>query len=293
MAKTILAYPNQIDTDPRYALVQFSGGLWQPELPLTNLRDPELSAVARSVDLALSSTRAWIDLGQLRDIRVLAIPFLACGRGCRIRARAFEQQDESAPLLADTGWGDVYPVIYPAGTLPTWHPSFVDGKLTAEETDIFPMPWYAIFETAVVARYWLLEIDDRGSELGYVDLPRLFISPGWQPRLNFVYGAAIGWEPNTSVETSYGGAEFFEVLEGRRVARIEFQYLPEDEALAWDFDMQRRLGIHRQLFFLYDPADTAHRHRRAFLARHRQLSPIEASAFGRSSIVHELAEVIA
>jgi hypothetical protein len=138
-----------------------------------------------------------------------------------------------------------------------------------------------------------VEIDDVAGDLGYVEIPRLFVSPGWQPSLNFVYGVGVGWEANTNVETSYGGAEYFEVLEGSRVARFEFRHLPQDEALTHDFDMQRSLGIHRQLFFIYDPADTVHRHRRSFLARHRLLSPVEASSFGRSSIVHELKEVIA
>jgi hypothetical protein len=293
MAKTLLAYPNRIDADPRYAEVKFEGGLWQPELPLENLRAPELVRVARSVDLARSSTRFWVDLGQPRDIRFIGMPWLECGRGCRVQAHAYDTPDETAMPIRSTGWIDVYPVIYPAGSLPAWHPSFVDGRLTAEETDLFPMPWYALWEEASVARYLLVEIDDVAGDLGYVEIPRLFVSPGWQPSLNFVYGVGVGWEANTNVETSYGGAEYFEVLEGSRVARFEFRHLPQDEALTHDFDMQRSLGIHRQLFFIYDPADTVHRHRRSFLARHRLLSPVEASSFGRSSIVHELKEVIA
>jgi hypothetical protein len=294
-SNAILAARNYLDADPAYARVGFEGGRWRtPDgLGLSALADPLLVRVARSYDVALDSTRFWVDLGRLRDLRLVAIPRILASRGARLRARVFEAMNESGAALGDSGWSDLYPAVYPWGSLPVWHPSFVDGRLDAEQAGLFPMPWFHLFEAAVFGRWLLIEIDDTESEIGYVDIPRLFVSPGWQPSLNIVYGAGMALEPRTEVVESYGGAEFFEVLDGRRVFTIGFDYLPEDEAVSVVGDMQRLLGIHGQLFFIYNPLDAIHRHRRSMLCRMRRLSPIEAASYGRSRTTVELAEVIA
>lgn len=293
MANCVLAYPNYVDADAAFFTVAFSGGNWQPSAPLTNLRERLLIKRARSVDCALTSTRFWTDLGAPRDVRVIAIPFLTASRDALIRVRGFSAQDEDGTALADTGWTQLYPVIYPFGTLPYGHPSMFDGRMTPEDATLFPMPFVHVLAEAVNAGWWLIEIDDTESTLGYVEIPKVFLAPGWQPTLNMIYGAAQGYEARTTMQESWGGAEFFDVQDGRRVARFGFDYLPEDEALTWAGDMQRRLGVHGQLFFIFDPDDTTHLHRRSFLARQRQLSPLEYAVYGRNSTTFELSEVIA
>jgi hypothetical protein len=218
---------------------------------------------------------------------------MTSSRNTKIRVRGFLVQDENAPVQADSGWQDLYPVIYPFGSLYWGHPSWWDGKISEEDSSIFPMPFLHVFDNTIIARYWLFEIDDTGSPIGYVEVPRVFLAPGWQPSLNFVYGASAGYENRTEVQESLGGAEFFDIQESRRIVRFNFTFLPEDEALTWAFDMQRRLGIHGQLFFIFDPDDTVHRHRRSFLARMRQLSPLEYATFLSNSATFELSEVIA
>ncbi|MFO0271357.1 MAG: hypothetical protein ACK53W_12585 [Gemmatimonadota bacterium] len=292
MANCILAYPNFCDADPSYATVAVSGGQWEPDLPLTNILTKRLARRARSVNAALTSTKFWVDLGTPRDVRVVAIPFLTASRDARLRVRGFTTKNEAATPAGDSGWSDLYPVVYPFGSLYFGHPAFWDGRMTAEDAAVFRMPYYAVFDAPVIARYWLIEIDDTGSSLGYVEVPRIFIAPGWQPSLNLIYGATQVYEPRTTVVESWGGAEYFDVQEGRRVARFGFDYLPEDEALTWAGDMQRRLGVDGQLFFIFDPDDTVHRHRRSFLARMRTLSPLEYVLFRRNTATFELAEVI-
>jgi hypothetical protein len=149
-----------------------------------------------------------------------------------------------------------------------------------------------VFPAAQIARWWLCEIDDAASSLGYVAVPRVVLAPGWQTPLNPVYGAGMQWEDPTTVETSWGGAEFFEVQAGRRVFRFAFDFLPEDQVLAFAFDMQKRLGIHGQLFYVFDPDDTVNLGRRSMLCRMRSLSPLDYAAMGRMSATFELAEVI-
>lgn len=305
----VIAHPNRINPDPRFATVAFSGGAWEPDLPLSNLAVESLSEVARSVDATLSSTKFWIDLGSLRDISVFAIPWLRGyqdgaevppPKSLMIRARAFEAQDEASAEVAgsDTDWQDLCPVTYPLGTLPVWHPSFVDGKMTDEEWAELHntgggMPFWYLWDAPIIARYWLVEIDVATTGYDAIDIPRVVLAPGHQYTVNFVYGAGLSWEDMTQVEMSMGGAEFFEVLGGRMVFRFGIDYLPEDEALVQVRDMQVYRGISGQLFAIMNPGDTVHRHRRAMLCRMRSLPPIEYAVFGRDKVTFELSQIIA
>lgn len=293
MANPVLAYPNYVDADPAFYSVSFDGGAWEPNAPLTNLRQRLLIKRARSINCALSSTRFWVDLGAPRDVRVIAIPYLVASRETLIRVRAFATQDETGTALVDTGWTELFPVVYALGDLPFGHPSFFDGRVTPEDAAVFPMPFVHVLDEQVNAEWWLFEIDDTASTTGHIEVPKVFLAPGWQPSLYMKIGANQVFETQTTVQEAYGGAEFYDVQAGRRVFRFGFDYLPQNEALTWAGDMQRRLGVHGQLFFIYDPDDTIHLHRRSFLARMRALSPLEYAVYGRNSATYELSEVIA
>ncbi|GEM_PF-2126556 len=306
----VIAHPNRLNPDTRFATVSFSGGAWEPDLPLTNLAVESLSDVARTVDTAKSSTRFWIDLGQMRDISVVAIPYLRAykdgeqvppPKATMLRVRAFEAMSEAADLIAgsDTGWTDLCPVTYPYGSIPAWNPSFVDGKMTDEEwaeihsSDTGGMPFWVLYSTPVIARYWLIELDVVVSGYDALDVPRAVLAPGHQYSINFAYGAGLSWEDPTIAEQSMGGAEFFEVLNGRMVFRFGIDYLPEDEALTQVRDMQVNRGVSGQLFAILHPNDTVHRHRRAILCRMRTLPPVEYAAYGRDKVTFELSQIIA
>ena len=77
-----------------------------------------------------------------------------------------------------------------------------------------------------------------------------------------------------------------------RVARIAFPHMTESEGWQIAFDMQRTLGTTEDLFFAWDEDDTVNKLRRSFLARMRQLSPIEAASYPRTGTVFELKEQI-
>jgi hypothetical protein len=218
-----------------------------------------------------------------------------------IRVRAFEALSEASTVIggSDTDWTDLCPVTYPVGSLPVWHPSFVDGKMSDEEwaeihrDETGGMPFWACYATPIIARYWLFEVDVGVSGYDAIDVPRAVVAPGHQYSINFAYGAALEWEDPTIIEQSMGGAEFFEVLNGRMVFRFGIDYLPEDEALAQVRDMQVNRGVSGQLFAILHPDDTVHRHRRAMLCRMRTLAPIEYAVYGRDKVTFELSQIIA
>lgn len=292
MANCVLAHPDRVLADPAFATVAITGGSWQAGLPLANLLRPEFAYLARSTDLAAASTQFWVDLGVTRDIRVAAVPRSNLSSAAQIRLRGCTAQD-AGTAVCDTGWTDIYPVIYPPGSLFWGNPSLWRGRMSAEDAALFPMPWSHVWPGSRIARWWLLEISDPANPAGYVQLPRILLSPGWQPSLNMVYGASLAIEDPSLTATSLGGAVFFDRRTKSRVVRFSLADLPDSEALVQANDMVQRLGTSGQLFFAWDPQTPQHAHRRDFLARMRTLSALEAAAFGRMTATYELVEITA
>lgn len=273
MANLLLGFPNQVDAT--FYTVAFSGGSWEASLPLTNLRTPLLAEVARSTDATLASTTFDVDLGISRGIRLSVIPKSNLSRDARIRIRGSETAGDFSSPVYDTGWLEVWTTIYAPESLNWEHPSFWTLQLTDEEVGDYNIAFIHLADAEQTARYWRWEIDDEANADGYVDLSRLFMAPGWQPSRNFAPGAQLGVTTDTTAERSLGGVDYYDRHPARRYARFALRYIEEDEALQNAFEMQRRLGIDRQLFYVFDPADTVHLHRRSFLATMRELSPLE------------------
>lgn len=290
MAHTILAHPNHVDSS--FYSVVFSGGNWQLTLPLTNLADPRLAKVARSTDAALAATQFDVDLGTPRSIRVFAIPRHNITIQGRIRIRASNTAGVFTAPAYDTGWIDVWTEVYAPNSVEWEHPSFWFGKLSGEEAADYDIAFIHVASASKDARYWRFEIDDTANPDGYVELSRLFMAPGWQPTVNMGRGAELGVETDTTVERSLGGIHFYDRQKPRRVARFTLPLLGADEALGQAFEMQRQLGIDRQLFYIFDPADTYNLHRRSFLGTIRELTPLEFPYVDRVTTAFQLEEVL-
>lgn len=290
----ILAFPNWLQPDPAFATVTTTGGVWLPELPFANALTSVSSEVARSADANPQHTKRWISLGTTRDVRLIALPDLVSGENCQIKFTCYETWlDEESTVLGTTGWKDRYDVVYPEGTLPSWHQSFVTGKLTAEERSLYPIPWFHWFEdAAVIGENWLMEIDDSGSDIGYVDIPYIHMAPGHQPTVNINDDATLDYDDPSIVQQSHGGQEYIEELDGRRVWTFEIVSLPEDEAWVLGLDAQVRLGKRIPVFISLDPSDTSNRHRISMLARLRKPPPVKLAAAGLSNIAFEAVEVL-
>ena len=290
MARNVLAFPNRVDSTRHVAT--FSGGSWEADLPLTNLRDPRLAYVARSTDTTEASTHFDVDLQVERDILVVAIPGGNVSRDGRVRLTAASDAG-FASVVAAVDWADWWPVVYEFGALPWGSPSFWDGKIDAEAAEGYEMPWHFVFSTPVQARYWRIEISDVGNLDGYVELPRLVLAPGCQPSRNYGHGARMGWADDSTVERSLGGAVFVAPQPRYRKFDLTWPYLPRGEALAWVMDMQRQLGVSGQAYYVENPDDVTNRHRLSMLCRLRQLDPLDFVPALRASAALALEEVIA
>jgi hypothetical protein len=196
----------------------------------------------------------------------------------------------TAQLVYDAGWVDVWKEVYPTGILPTWHPSYATRKLTAEDAVGYPMGFTLIPSTPQTAQFWRVEVNDTTNPAGVVDLGRLVLAMAYQPSINVAYGLKFGLETATVRTETDGAAAVFYVKPKRRTVTGALEDLPTDEALVFPFDLMRRAGTSSQLYFVTDPTDVEHLHRRSFLCTLRDLSPLEMAAFGRYGTPFNLVE---
>ena len=293
----LLSFPNWVDAT--FYPVEFSDsvGDWLSELPLTNLRNRRFSALARSASADPEDTRFLVDLGTLRSVKSMAIPRSNISRSGTVRVRLYQTDPTagSPTAVGDTGEIDYWRAIYPWGSLPFESPSWLDGKLTAEELAGYPMPWVYTFATPVLARYALWEFADGENDDGHVDVPRIYMGPGWEPVTGIAAdGASLTWEDPSLAEQSLGSVLFFDERPGFRVMRFSIRCMDAGEAFGTASELIRQLKTVRELFFSLDTSDDTNLHRWSFPATLRQLSPIEwvPAAPHLQSVNFELREVV-
>lgn len=285
MSNAIIAYGNQID------VATLTGGSWLTTLPLTNLQDRKIGKVARSTDATTASSKFDIDFGGTRLMRVIGLIGHNLTTAGKYRIRLSTVADFSTTVL-DSGWLDVWPIVYPSGTLPWGAPNWWSGTYSAEEIASYTGTISYILSASTNARYLRIEFDDTANTDGYVQLGRVFAGDGWQPVRNIVYGAALGWIDRTEVQEALSGHESFNARRSPRVARFGLEAMGESEAMAVAFELQRSMGVNKELMFVWDPADTTHALRRQFLGRLRTLSPIENVGPDRWRAPFEVKELI-
>lgn len=267
--RCILAHPNWCDADPAFAPVSMIDtiGTYEETLPRSNLLKPNLHQPARTIDCAHLTSRFMIDLGTPRGVMVFVLPKHNISRIGQIRISGYTTETIADPVY-DSGFIDVWDVVYPFGYLPWGDPSAFDGKLSEEEASTYNVGFTHVAPgTVPIARYWLWEIHDQTNDDRQIDFYRPFMAPGWQASINMSVGASIGFDSATSISYSDGGVVFADRRPIRRTMRFTIDYLSQDEAFSRPFEMARQAGIDRQVYVIHDPTDTIRKPKRSFLAR--------------------------
>jgi len=296
----LLAWPNYADPqlDPSRTIVPtvrtpvFSGGSWLGSMPLANLATSLLYEKARSTNALAASTTFTVDMQVARNVLCLALVRHNLSPNATVRLRASD--DGATWTKYDSGaiavWGYS---AYPPGSLPFGYPELWTGKPTAEDVAIYPsLAFTHVLPTMVSARYWRVDIVDTANPHGYVELGRLFLGPGFIPRINVTWGASWKWTTGTTSERSKGGVDFFDEEPARRTWRGAWDDMHEDQAFAFWFEALGRMGKHQQMFFCYNPADTHHMHRRSMLCTHEELDAITAASLDHEAVGLSLTEVL-
>ncbi len=285
MANMILAFPNRIDD------ATLSGGSWNASLPITNIQNRKIGKVARTSGDASGNTIIIMDMGVDQFIKVVSIVNHNLSSIAEWRITGSSVSNFSV-LDYDSGQIDVWGVVHPYGSLQWGLPNWWEGTLSEEETEDWIPTATHILPSTVYARYWKIQFFDTTNPDGYVQIGRIFIGDGWQPLVNMDYGSDISWNTDTGISQALSGAEYFNRTNPYRSATFKLSNLTIDEGLGNGFDLTRKAGMDKEVFFIFDPDDTIHAFRRQFLARLRKLSQIEYPYFDRTSMAFEVKELI-
>ena len=252
----VLGYSNQIDT------ATLSGGSWNASYPLTNLQNRYLSQKARTTNALAASSVINLDLGAAQTIGVVALVAHNLTTSATVRIQGSSAADQSVALYDSTA-------------------------LAAYSGND-----YALSFTAVSARYWRISISDTGNPAGYVQLGRVFIGWRFSPANNIDWNPKLAVESKTGVMESLGGPEYFDERTTRRLFTGEWSWLSDPEAYNFLLAIQRSHDVSREVYLIADDTDTNYRGIRNFLARFRQLSPIEWPYVGQHTCGVELGELL-
>ncbi|WP_185982817.1 hypothetical protein [Aureimonas mangrovi] len=282
----MLGFPNRIDQ------CEITGGAWVESLPLANLRNRLFSRVARSASAAENATQMVLDLGDPKSIRVLGLIAHTITLQGRLRIEASQFADFRT-LVHDTGfrdaWGGLIGAPWMINELEWESDNYWYGTYSREQVEGFTAVSVHVLDAPVFARFWRLSIQDARNPAGFIQIGRLFIGEGVQPRINYSWGAGAAYETGTQVETALGGAEFFDVREPVRVFRFTLEHMADEEAFGTFQEIVRRAGIHGELMVIPDPTDLYQGLRRNFMGRLRQLSPLEQVTWMNGGSAHSMA----
>lgn len=288
MANLILGFPNRVDG------ATLSGGAWVEAMPLDNLKDRLLSRVARTIDLATGSTWFTLDFGRQRNIRIIALIAHNLSFSAKLRIRGANVADYSTTVydLESDVWGALVNADWDINALEWENDNYWAGTYTQEDLGGQTAVSSRILPESVNARYWRFDIKDTQNSAGFVDIGRLFIGDAFlRPRYNYAYGGSLGYETDTVVEKSLGGAEFFDPRESLRVMRFDLPLMSDEEGFSQALELTRRAGIHKEIFVVADPDDLVYGPQRNFLGRLRQLNPLEQAMYQLNSMSFEIKEL--
>lgn len=275
MANVYLAPRNWVDE--AFYPVTFSGGAWS--LPLTNLRDEDLSTVARTASAMVVDTQCVVDLGAVRQVAVIYLP--PSNLTTRARFRVGLAKDDQAFAMED--WRDVYPEMWAWGAKPWGYPNLMTARASAEDAAEMPFPVLVSYDTAQYARYVKLEFDDPINPYGSLEFARLFICPRLDLGHNASYGASFAPKDSSRRSTSMGGGDYYRRGQVRTEGTVVWEHI--SEASIWGLQQAiTRLGTSRQVLFSRDLEDLEHRHLHTGIVTIERARPLELTSFERGAI---------
>lgn len=282
MEKVAFGYRNRIDD------TTLSGGSWQA--PLTNIQTRRLAQKARSTDLLSSSTYIDVEFEEPKLIQVVSFHEHNFSVDARVRITA-----GSAPGLADiydTGDYEVWPAIWGTLSMHWTDYHFWSGKIDPETRKEYPSNLIHIVTKAVKTRYWRFYFIDPTNEFGYVELGRIFMGTLLKPMHNVIYGASLGWQDNSQIDTSMLGVEYYNEIKKTRVAEVNFDFCDRREALEGMFELQRQSGNTREVLFIGNTEDVSQMVRLGFLGRLSKMDAIKWSFLDLHSTGFEVKEIL-
>lgn len=197
--------------------------------------------------------------------------------------------------IADTGFNDYFPILFPIGSDVWGGPTVWDGKVTDEDLATLNLPrsFVFIFDIIVLGRYWKVEIDDETRVDDFVTIDAMYLASGFQPAKGMAFGSVQGLRSNSTKERSAGGIKITNEEPSERFVTANFINLTVDEGFVNIFDTQRQLDIGEPFFWVTDDADTTLMTRRAFDSEFENLDELAYTFFNNMEISLRIEEKLA
>ena len=274
MANCLFCYPDRT-LGNSVVSTSLSGGSWSGSLPLNNLKDAQVTKVARSASAAEAHTQFLIDLGTTRNTKLIALIYTNLSNVATFRFKV--TQDSAGNNTAyDTGITLVPYTFVNSEDLIGWKPNI-----------------FFVLPDGVSGRYVHVSLSDTTNASGFVEVGRCLVMSAWTPDVNIDFGSSIQYAHNTTVESNIGGSRVYDRRQPVRVTIGKLNSLNKQEAHIAVLEMQRKLGIDQELFFVYDPDETdIYAQQRSYLATLEEISPLEDPYVDNHSWGFKLREVL-
>lgn len=260
-----------------------SGGGFEPSLPLSNIVLDNKAAPARTTSTDLQDTLFEISFDAPRYSRALVIYNTNLTPTFSYRLRGYIGE-VGVDLAIDTGW------VQPAAAAGSPAMEWGANDFWTRSADR-PLAIIHPFDAPIPAKSWLIEIDDQTNPDGYLDLGYLWMSLGWQPSLNYVYGSnAFGLTNNTLASSTLAGGKRFLRRVNPRTFRFGLDFLTEAEGFGVGFRFADYVGFDRKVFVIPDPADVANMHVRSFFGTISALDALSQAVFGHIGMGFQIEE---
>ena len=274
---------------PRYTeSITYSGGSWEANYPINNIKVLPFAKVARSTNDANASTILY---GVLPSSKPLEL-FMICNDNISINANIkitlYDGDITSSPApteIINTGWLKRYDSVYDwQSPFASWDSgNFHDRTFSADDLAGSPRNKVIYIEGGNYARSFKLEIDDEDNLDGFVQIGLFEVASAVildnAPQL----GANYGFNARTTITQSEGGAKYFERRNKPRVFSGVLPYYDRSSALNIFYELFRRNDIDTPFIWYPDIDDVLNQNRNAFLARNagldlfsRVLTPYDA-----------------
>ncbi len=175
--KIALCWPNYIDD----AVV--SGGAWVPTLPLEHIQDDRTSVVAKTASLDPADTQFSITLPKRERLQVLAIYAHNLSARATIRVRVYRDAGQT-DLIDDTGWQNVWPVLYGLDGVIWGNDNFWNRRLSEDDRTKYTPLTPVLFEERLLGTSLHVELLDTSNPDGAIMLGRVMPADVWQPIKN-------------------------------------------------------------------------------------------------------------
>ena len=285
--KIALCWPNYIDTSV------VSGGQWLSTLPLEHVKDNRTSVVSKSASLDPSHTQFSITTDRRRPLYVLAILAHNLSAAATVRARVYRDPEQTDQIY-DTGWQNVWPVVYGLDDVVWGNDNFWNRRLTEEDRRAYTPLMTVFFADRLLGSSVHVELLDTGNLDGAITLGRVMLADVWQPRYNLDYGVQHGYDSGTQITRAGDAARtgYARRVTPKRTVNFQLSNLNEDEAFLRLHRLQRTQDIVGEILYLWSPVPSAANFARTMIAQQTELNGITHPYYANYENAMSLLEIL-